>query len=182
MQIRMAKESDLPGMLAIYERARKFMRETGNPDQWKDTEPRPEVVLEGIRGQKAFLAVADETEARDMKAKDAKEEILGVFYFAIEDDATYRQIFDGAWKNEEPYGVIHRVASAGKAKGFAESCFAWCERQCLASGCRNLRIDTHRDNRVMQHVLEKNGFVFCGKIFLKDGAMRLAYQKELAKR
>ena len=73
--------------------------------------------------------------------------------------------------------MIHRVASSGSGKGFAAACFDWCREQCLASGCRNLRIDTHADNKVMQHVLEKNGFAYCGKIYLQDGAMRLAYQK-----
>ena len=108
---------------------------------------------------------------------DSGEEILGAFYFAIEEDASYQEIFEGKWKNQEAYGVIHRVASSGSGKGFAAACFDWCREQCLASGCRNLRIDTHADNKVMQHVLEKNGFAYCGKIYLQDGAMRLAYQK-----
>ena len=49
MQIRRSKEEDYSRMLAVYERARQFMRDTGNPNQWKDTDPRPEGVLEGIR-------------------------------------------------------------------------------------------------------------------------------------
>ena len=43
--------------------------------------------------------------------------------------------------------------------------------------CRNLRIDTHRDNYVMQRLLEKNGFVRCGLIDLREGGERIAYQK-----
>ena len=43
--------------------------------------------------------------------------------------------------------------------------------------CGNLKIDTHEDNVVMQHVLEKNGFERCGKIYTHDGTPRIAYQK-----
>lgn len=38
-----------------------------------------------------------------------------------------------------------------------------------------LRADTHADNKVMQHLLEKNGFVRCGNITLADGTSRIAY-------
>lgn len=181
MQIRKAAEKDFPQMLPIYERARQFMRETGNPNQWKDCDPKPEVILEGIREEKMYLVMESAldlgTNSESDVVTDAK--ILGAFYFALEEELTYRGIYDGKWMNEEPYGVIHRVASAGSGKGFAGACFAWCEKQCLAASCRNLRIDTHEDNKVMQHVLEKNGFTYCGKIHLKDGAERLAYQKVL---
>ena len=41
----------------------------------------------------------------------------------------------------------------------------------------NIRIDTHRDNHIMQHNLLKHGFQYCGIIFLLNGDERLAYQK-----
>ena len=41
----------------------------------------------------------------------------------------------------------------------------------------NLRIDTHRDNRIMRRLIEKSGFTYCGVIVLADGSERLAYQK-----
>jgi RimJ/RimL family protein N-acetyltransferase len=41
----------------------------------------------------------------------------------------------------------------------------------------NIRIDTHDDNKTMQHILLKNGFTYCGIIYLKNGDERLAYQK-----
>ena len=39
----------------------------------------------------------------------------------------------------------------------------------------NLRIDTHENNRVMQHLITKSGFTFCGHITADDGTDRLAY-------
>ena len=40
-----------------------------------------------------------------------------------------------------------------------------------------LRADTHADNKIMQHLLEKNGFTRCGVIHVADGSPRFAYQK-----
>ena len=39
MQIRKATMNDLPDILAIYAYARKYMKEHGNPDQWRDSYP-----------------------------------------------------------------------------------------------------------------------------------------------
>ncbi len=41
----------------------------------------------------------------------------------------------------------------------------------------NIRIDTHQNNKRMQHLLEKNGFTYCGIILTEEQAPRLAYQK-----
>ena len=37
----------------------------------------------------------------------------------------------------------------------------------------NIRIDTHRDNKPMRHLLEKYGFTYCGIIYLLNGDERL---------
>ena len=39
----------------------------------------------------------------------------------------------------------------------------------------NIRVDTHRDNHTMQHLVQKHGFQKCGVIYLKNGSPRLAY-------
>lgn len=180
MTIRTATLADLPQMLAVYGKARQFMRETGNPDQWKDHYPPEALVREGIRAGKAFLCVAGPQDGKE--GEELQEgEILGTFYFAVEDDPTYRRIYEGAWLHGGPYGVVHRVASSGRGRGFAKACFGWAGTRCLALQAESLRIDTHRDNQVMQHVLEKNGFTRCGIIYLEDGAERLAYQKVLVR-
>lgn len=40
----------------------------------------------------------------------------------------------------------------------------------------HLRIDTHEDNAVMQHVIEKCGFKRCGIIYVSNGTPRIAYE------
>ena len=41
---------------------------------------------------------------------------------------------------------------------------------------RHLRVDTHRENHIMQHLLLKFGFRYRGIIYLQNGDERLAYQ------
>ena len=69
-------------------------------------------------------------------------------------------------------GTIHRLASSGKSKGVASAVIEWCLEH-----CQSLRADTHADNQIMQHLLEKNGFTRCGIIHVADGTPRIAYQK-----
>ena len=42
---------------------------------------------------------------------------------------------------------------------------------------KHLRIDTHHDNAIMQHVILKNGFTRCGIIHIASGAERIAFEK-----
>lgn len=87
-------------------------------------------------------------------------------------DPTYMRIYDGDWINDSCYGVVHRITSTGNVKGAASFCLNWALEQ-----CGNIRIDTHRDNIVMQHLLDKNGFKYCGIVYVEDGTERIAYQK-----
>lgn len=60
----------------------------------------------------------------------------------------------------------------GTIRGAASFCLNWAFNK-----CGNLKIDTHRDNIVMQHLLDKNGFKYCGVVYLENGSERIAYQK-----
>ena len=84
------------------------------------------------------------------------------------------EVYVGGWLNEKPYGVIHRIASSGKVGGVFSACLEWCSRY-----VDNIRIDTHRDNRVMQELLLRHGFRRCGIIYLANGDERIAFQKEV---
>lgn len=164
MNIRTTTMEDLEEVLKLYEEARQFMREHGNPDQWGTTHPPKERIVSDIEQRKSYVCEED-------------GRLLGVFYLAVETELDYNTIYDGAWLNDEPYGVMHRVACPGRKKGTATFCVNWCLEQCGG----NLRIDTHHDNIPMQHMLEKNGFSRCGIITLSDGGKRIAYQKCMKK-
>ena len=115
--------------------------------QWINGYPRREKIEEDIQLGHSYVVTED-------------GEIEGVFCFfhGTAPEPSYDRI-NGAWLNDEPYGVIHRIVSSGKISGMVARCADWCLQKCA-----NLRIDTHADNRPMQQALERAGFRYCGVV------------------
>lgn len=154
-RIRHAHEQDVPAILAIYDAAHEVMRASGNPTQWPVGYPGDEDVREDMERDALYVCVEG-------------ERVLAVFFYASGPDSTYRHI-DGAWLNNKPYSVVHRIASM-PGSGAGRYCLAWA----CAQG-RDVRIDTHEHNAPMRHVLESLGFVACGIIICDNGTPRVAY-------
>lgn len=151
-------------MLAIYARARRFMAEHGNPNQWGPRQWPPEALLH-----------QDIAEGHSYVCLNDADEVVGTFFFVQGKDVepTYRVIEGGAWMDDSPYGVVHRIASDGSERGIGRFCLNWALDQ-----CDHMRIDTHGDNTVMQNLVTSLGFVHCGTIYVtEDNDPRLAYEK-----
>jgi len=163
--IRKATLSDLPAMLAIYAEARAYMIANGNPNQWGKIHSTQAAIENDILSGKSYVCVNN-------------GDIIAAFYFAVEEDPTYSTI-DGTWLNDEPYGVIHRLARGKSGTGVGEFILKWCLAQ-----HPNIRIDTHENNTPMKNLLSKLGFVYCGIIWVRISEERLAfgcaYQKDEA--
>ncbi len=157
MEIRKAVDGDFKDILVVYECAREYMKNTGNGSQWGKTYP-PVALVEADISQGISYVVTEEGV------------VHGVFVFFIGKEPCY-EIIEGAWLNDEPYGVIHRVAGDGKIKGMFGAVADFCK-----SKISNIKIDTHENNHTMQHVLEKNGFKKCGVVYLENGDVRTGYQ------
>ena len=160
MEIRNARAEEIEKIMEIYDGAREFMCKAGNPTQWSNYPPR-ELIEDDIKREKLYVC-------------DDDGEIAGVFYFSVESDPTYEKIYEGNWLNDNDYAVMHRVAVAKQGRGVISFCFDYC-----MSRCRDLKIDTHEDNIPMQRALEKNGFKYCGIIYIDTGDARIAYQKSI---
>lgn len=158
MIIRKAETGDLNKILKVYEIAREYMRQNGNPNQWNTTKPRLELLKDDIKKGQLFVG-------------DYDGDIHFVFAFILGDDPTYSYIENGSWLSDKPYGTIHRIASDGTVSGVVKTAVEYCKNT-----ISNIRIDTHEDNKTMQHVVEKLGFVKCGIIYIEDGTPRIAYQ------
>ena len=158
MVIRPATSADIPALRPVFEAAKGIMRADGNHDQWSAPGfPGDSLLLRDIAREGGFVIEDDAL----------------VAYFALlpSPEPTYDYI-DGAWLTDEPYGVIHRMASYPEVHGIFSTIIDY-----AASRFAHLRIDTHRDNRIMQHLIEKHGFTYCGIIWLQDGTERLAYER-----
>jgi len=159
IEISLVDAGELDGILPIYDYARAFMRKTGNPTQWAGGYPSKEVLENDILKNQLY-------------AIKSNGKIAGVFVFFVGKEPTYDYI-EGAWsKNASEAGVIHRVASNGTIKGMFKLVADFCLSQ-----TNYLRIDTHKDNSVMQSTLKKNGFTHCGRIYLENGDPREAFDK-----
>ena len=158
MEIILAQPRHLPDILSIYDHARDFMAQAGNPTQWGYGYPQKELLEEDIALGRLWVA--------------AEGDILHcAFVFCPGPEPVYEESPDACWPQDGCYWVVHRIASAGLRKGIGADCLQWCLQRCAS-----LRIDTHPDNFPMQHTLQKCGFQPCGRIYY-DGSPRLAFQK-----
>lgn len=160
MNIRLSRNEDLQEIMKMYDYARRFMQEHGNGNQWINGYPSEELISSEIAAKHSFICENEQGEA------------IGTFCYIKGIDPTYLTIEGGEWLNDEPYAVIHRMASNGKAKGISDACLKWAFNQ-----CDNIRIDTHQDNIVMQNLLKKHGFKQCGIIYVANGTERIAFHK-----
>ena len=169
MLIRKSCAADLPSLMPIFEEARGTIAALGI-DQWQNGYPSEQVVLADIEKGRSYLSEFD-------------GKICGTFAMIDDGEPTYDKIYDGEWLTGESdsYIAIHRVAIsvASRGSGLSGKIIAYAEEFAKGLGRKSLRIDTHRGNVVMRRTLEKNGFVFCGVIYLENGDERVAYEKLL---
>jgi hypothetical protein len=144
----------------VFEAARGIMVRSGNTHQWQNGYPTLENVRMDIEREGAFVIVDNGL-------------VVGYFAYLPSPEPTYAKIYDGEWvDNNLPYHVVHRIASLPDTHGVFASIMDFCFAR-----DHTIRIDTHRDNLIMQHNILKHGFTYCGIILLLNGDERLAYQK-----
>lgn len=163
MEVRLATYSDIEALMRIFEGAKMIMRGSGNLNQWNGSYPSREVIKADI-------------DAGNCRVLCEGDEVVGTMALIPGPDPTYLRI-EGEWPNEEHYYVIHRIAASSPGRGVAREMLDWAFEHIASDGCHVIRIDTHRDNRIMKHILNKYGFTECGVIYLADGAPRDAYIK-----
>ena len=158
LTIRPAVEADLPRLQEIFAHARRFMASSGNPGQWTGGDPSYQLRRDDIASGDSYVCLHE-------------GRIVATFLLRGGDDPTYAEIYDGAWLADCPYATIHRIASSGEVRGVMHRVITF-----ALSRYKSLRIDTHRDNTVMQNAVLKEGFRYCGIIHCWSGDERLAYQ------
>ena len=151
---RQAKIEDLETIWPLFLYAKETMRQRGT-QQWQDGYPFKETIEQDIVRHYAYVAISRDGEP------------------------TYQEI-EGAWLNQEPYIVGHRmvVGKKGRGKGLGSFMIREAEKIAIIHGIRSVRVDTNFDNQVMKHIFEKEGYTYCGIIQVRDGK-REAFQKIL---
>ena len=167
MEFRKAFESDANSIMSIINQAQGYFKKQGI-DQWQDNYPNYETVYNDIANNYGYVLLKDNT-------------IIGTVAVSFDGEKTYEYIYDGKWLSDGEYAVIHRMAIDSKYKraGLASLIIENVEKICLEKDVYSIRIDTHKENLAMQKLLKKNGFKYCGIIYLEDGSERIAFEKNL---
>ena len=165
MEFRKAAESDVIRIMEIIRQAQEYLKNCGI-NQWQNNYPNADTVLNDISKEYAYVLEKDGM-------------VVGTVAVAFDGERTYDTIYEGEWLGESQYAVIHRIAveSGQKGSGIASEIIGEIEEICLSRDVHSIRVDTHRGNKPMQKLLLKNGFQYCGIIYLADQSERIAYEK-----
>lgn len=168
MRFRVAQISDLPEIMEIITEAQASLR-LAQIDQWQNGYPNAKIIAQDIQSGNSYALIKD-------------DRVVATAVLEFGGDPNYVIIHEGTWITDGSYGAIHRIAVAEdyKGSGLASQMIEALEGLCQEQKVRSLRVDTHKDNKPMQRMLQKNGFQYCGIIFLADGSPRVAFEKVIS--
>ncbi len=165
---RKATLEDLDQVMEAVEASREVLRLQGN-GQWQDGYPNKDDFVNDIKNGRLFVTYEDDP-----------NEIIGVCALTYREE-DYHHLYEGEWLTNLPYMVMHRVAIKEKYRnqGYGKKLFEVFIEQAKKEGFNSLRIDTHEGNKVMRHLIESFGFVYCGKAILTPDKDRMVFEKIL---
>lgn len=167
MKFRKSKTSDVKSIIKIINQAQEFFKNKGI-DQWQNGYPNEDTIIEDIKNAESYVLEKD-------------GEVVATSMVTFKGEPTYDSIYDGKWLSNNKYATIHRVAVSNTHKGLGLSTeiIKCIEQLSIDSGVNSIKIDTHEENIPMQRVLKKNGFEYCGIIYVDDSSKRIAFEKLL---
>ncbi|QBO37330.1 GNAT family N-acetyltransferase [Periweissella cryptocerci] len=167
--LRRGRMTDLPAIMAIYTAAKEYLA-AQNIDQWQDGYPDEQALIDDIEAGENYVLVIDGVVAAS-----------GTILTSVEE--AYTNIEDGAWLNgkNDGYASFHRTAISNDFRGqhLAQTLMQGLTTIAREHGFTDLRVDTHPDNKIMQHVITKAGFDYVGVVWLIESGIRtkrLAYE------
>lgn len=167
MEIRQAFPNEIGAIMTVIESARIALAEAGS-SQWQGADGylTEEIIFDDVLKGQAYVGIID-------------GQIVSYAAVVTDGEPAYEKIYDGDWKHHNNrYVTFHRIAVLREFTGQKNA-------QTFIQGLIEeltlmIFVATHEKNLVMQHILEKLGYVYCGKVPI-DGE-RLAYQKIKIKR
>jgi len=167
MEFRKAIEEDSSSIMNIIKQAQAYFKKQ-EINQWQNNYPNLATIRMDIRNNNGYVLLKD-------------NRVIGTSAFIFDGEETYDAIYEGEWISNNQYATIHRIAvdSEYKGLGTASLIIKNLEEMCLHKGINSIRVDTHEKNLSMQKLIEKNGFKYCGIVYLEDKSKRIAFEKIL---
>ena len=172
--IRKTKLEDIPEIMKIIRDAQTSMKLLGI-SQWQNGYPNEISFAKDIAAGISHVYVEN-------------GEIVATAAIFCAPEPDYANIYEGEWKTNGDYGVVHRIAVKKQAKraGYAAKMIGYAEEMTRQAGYGSIRMDTHEGNIPMRTFLKKQGFEECGIIYLSnEGCVdnkRVAYEKIITKK
>ncbi|MBK1813589.1 GNAT family N-acetyltransferase [Clostridium sp. YIM B02505] len=165
MEFRRTVEADISSIMNIIKQAQTYFKENGI-DQWQNGYPNEEVIKNDIENEHSHVLLKDNN-------------VVGTAAISFDGEKTYDNIHEGQWLSNDAFAVIHRIAVDNEYKGLGLSAIIIkaVEELCINKGVHSIKVDTHEENLSMQRLLKKNGFQYCGIIYLEDKNKRVAFEK-----
>ena len=162
---RKANIQDIDEVMVAVEDARRLLKEEGN-GQWQFGYPARSDFINDINNGNLFLVLTSDGEIASCCAITGYEE-------------AYMHLYEGAWLTDYEYIVMHRVAVKEKyrGQGFGKALFEVFISEGKKRGIKSLRIDTHKNNKLLLHLFDLYGFTYCGKAILPPDKDRVMYEK-----
>ena len=151
IELRLAKKEEAEMCISFIEDAKAFQREQGIV-QWTEDYPNIETVLRDIDNLRGYV-IADD------------EKPFGYVCVDFGGEKSYDRV-DGKWKMSGKYGVIHRLAfgKESRGKGATKEVFRLIRELCKAADATSIRVDTGSENKLVQHIFEREGFEKIGTL------------------
>lgn len=164
MNFREAKKEDIENILEVISHAKEYMKKN-NSTQWNENYPNKETIINDIENSIGYVLIVENL-------------IRGYMVVDFSDDEIYKNI-KGKWKTFGNYASIHRCAihKELRGQGYGSELFKFAEKLALSKNIRSVRVDTAPENETMKYLFNKNGYEYCGTVFI-DGE-KIAYEKLL---
>lgn len=159
-----ATAHDVPTILEIVRGAQRRLAAAGI-DQWQNGYPNREVIENDIRSSVARVV-----------CHEGRVVAYGAVVYTGE--RAYEDLRGGEWLTKGTnYATVHRlcVAESSVGRGVGRGFMELVEVDALRHDVASVRVDTHPDNKTMQHLLDSLGYIYCGVVCYESE--RLAYEK-----
>ena len=176
VNFRKSTYDDVDKILEVIEKAKVKLKKLGL-NQWQNGYPDRKIIENDIN-----LGISYVLENIEKNGNELKSKIVGTIVLSPEKEVPYSKI-EGKWITDDDYMVIHRMAvdTDVKNRGLASKIMEFSEKVCVEKKILSLKADTHENNEPMKKLLGKNGFSYCGVIYLDKepdvGEKRIAFEK-----
>ncbi|MBQ2248201.1 MAG: GNAT family N-acetyltransferase [Tidjanibacter sp.] len=161
---RPAEEGDVERIVDMVREAQARLRGAGI-DQWQNGYPNRGRIEEDLRLGYGRVVVAE-------------GRVVAYGAVTYDGEPAYDHLEGGSWPIGGDYATVHRLCVAEDAvgRGWGVAFMELAERE-AAGRVPSIRVDTHPDNRTMQHIVSRLGYAYCGVVWYESS--RLAYIKLL---